>query len=127
MGTNGGEFTRDTEVITAKSASTLKMAQSNHKIKSEPNKRSKIIVATNAHEVVEAIPLSERIVRPFDVDHICDKIFAGDYAEQQDAEFMMGLGFLFVFGVYYLSKGLAFLTRKSAEFCSAPFKRRNTL
>ena len=37
MGTNGGEFTRDTEVITAKSASTLKMAQSNHKIKSEPN------------------------------------------------------------------------------------------
>ena len=63
------------------------------KIKSEPNKRSKIIVATNAHEVVEAIPLSERIVRPFDVDHICDKIIAGDYAEQQDAEFMMGLGF----------------------------------
>lgn len=40
---------------------------------------------------------------------------------------MMGLGFLFVFGVYYLSKGLAFLTRKSAEFCSAPFKRRKTL
>ena len=46
------------------------------KIKSEPNKRSKIIVADNAHEVVETIPFSDRIVRPFDVDDICDKIIA---------------------------------------------------
>ena len=63
------------------------------KIKSEPNKRSKIIVADKAHEVVETIPLSDRIVRPFDVDDICDKIIAGEYEEQNDPEFMMGLGF----------------------------------
>ena len=63
------------------------------KIKSEPNKRSKIIVADNALEVVETIPLSDRIVRTFDVDHICDKIIAGQYQEQNDPEFMMGLGF----------------------------------
>ena len=63
------------------------------KIKSESNKRSKIIVADNAHEVVENIPLADRIVCPFDVDDICDKIIAGQYEEQNDPEFMMGLGF----------------------------------
>ena len=63
------------------------------KIKSEPNKRSKIIVADYACEVIETIPLSDRIVRPFDVDDICDKIIAGQYEEQNDPEFMMGLGF----------------------------------
>ena len=63
------------------------------KIKSEPNKRSKIIVADNACEVIETIPLSDRIVRPFDVDDICDKIIAGQYEEQNDPEFLMGLRF----------------------------------
>lgn len=63
------------------------------KIKSVPNKRSEVITASEAMAIVNAIPVSDRVVRAFYVDDICDKIIAGEYEEQQDAEFMMGMGF----------------------------------
>ena len=63
------------------------------KIKSAPNKRSEVITASEAMAIVNAIPVSDRVVRAFYVDDICDKIIAGEYEEQQDAEFMMGMGF----------------------------------
>ena len=37
--------------------------------------------------------VSDRVVKPFYVDDICDDIIAGVYEEQQDPEFMMGMGF----------------------------------
>lgn len=64
------------------------------KIKSAPQKRSTVIVASDAKDIVDAIPVSDRVVRPFDVDDICERIIAGDYAEQQDPEFMLGGGFV---------------------------------
>ena len=63
------------------------------KIKSAPNKRSEVITASEAMAIVNAIPVSDRVVRAFYVDDICDKIIAGEYEEQQDAEFMIGMGF----------------------------------
>ena len=64
------------------------------KIKSAPQKRSTVVVAADAKDIVNAIPVSDRVVRPFDVDDICERIIAGDYAEQQDPEFMLGGGFV---------------------------------
>lgn len=64
------------------------------KIKSAPQKRSTVIVTSDARDIVDALPESDRVVRPFDVDDICEKIIAGDYAEQQDPEFMLGGGFV---------------------------------
>ena len=60
------------------------------KIKSAPQKRATVVVAADAKAIVNAIPVPDRIVRPFDVDDICERIIAGDYAEQQDPEFMQG-------------------------------------
>ena len=60
------------------------------KVKTTPEGRSYIETAPNAMEIVTSIPLSERVVRPFDVDDICDNIIDGQYAEQQNPEFMVG-------------------------------------
>lgn len=64
------------------------------KIKSAPPKRSAVVVAADAKDIVNAILVSDRVVRPFDVDDICERIIAGDYAEQQDPEFLQGGCFL---------------------------------
>ena len=73
------------------------------KIKSTPEKRSTVDVSADAQKIVAAIPVSNRVVRAFDVDAICDKIIAGEYEEQMPykdkngqvkiPEFMMGMGF----------------------------------
>lgn len=60
------------------------------KVKTTPEERSYIETAPNAMEIVTSIPLSERVVRPFDVDDICDNIIDGEYDEQRDPEFMVG-------------------------------------
>ena len=60
------------------------------KVKTTPEGRSYIETAPNAMEIVTSIPLSERVVRPFDVDDICDNIIDGEYDEQRDPEFMVG-------------------------------------
>lgn len=60
------------------------------KIKSAPQKRATVVVAADAKDIVNAIPVPDRVVRPFDVDDICERIIAGDYAEQLDPEFMQG-------------------------------------
>ena len=76
------------------------------KIISAPQKRSVIETAANAQNIVNAIPEKDRVVRAFDVNEICDKIIAGVYAEQQDTEFMMGLGFQ------------AFVKKMSDDYCN---------
>ena len=73
------------------------------KIKSTPEKRSTVDVSADAQKIVAAIPVSNRVVRAFDVDAICNKIIAGEYEEQRPykdkngqvhiPEFMMGMGF----------------------------------
>ena len=73
------------------------------KIRSAPQKRSAVEVAPNAIDIVNSIPVADRVVKAFDVDGICDKIIAGDYDEQKPyedkngqvhiPEFMMGMGF----------------------------------
>ena len=63
------------------------------KIKSTPDGRSKVETAPEAMAVVNSIPVSDRVVKPFYVDDICNDIIAGVYEEQQDPEFMMGMGF----------------------------------
>ena len=73
------------------------------KIKSTPEKRSTVDVSADAQKIVAAIPVSNRVVRAFDVDAICNKIIAGEYEEQMPykdkngqvkiPEFMMGMGF----------------------------------
>ena len=60
------------------------------KVKTTPEGRSYVATAPNAMEIVTSIPLSERVVRPFDVDEICDNIINGKYDEQRDPEFMVG-------------------------------------
>lgn len=60
------------------------------KVKTTPEGRSYVATAPNAMEIVTSIPLSERVVRPFDVDDICDNIIDGEYDEQRDPEFMVG-------------------------------------
>lgn len=60
------------------------------KVKTIPKGRSYVATAPNAMEIVTSIPQSERVVRPFDVDDICDNIIDGEYDEQQDPEFMVG-------------------------------------
>jgi hypothetical protein len=60
------------------------------KVKTTPKGRSYVATAPNAMEIVTSIPLSERVVRPFDVDDICDNIIDGEYDEQRDPEFMVG-------------------------------------
>ena len=60
------------------------------KVKTTPEGRSYVATAPNAMEIVTSIPLSERVVRPFDVDEICDNIINGEYDEQRDPEFMVG-------------------------------------
>ena len=60
------------------------------KIKTTSEGRSYIEIAPKAMEIVASIPDSERVVRPFDVDEVCDNIINGQYAEQQDPEFMIG-------------------------------------
>ena len=60
------------------------------KIKTTPEGRSYVETAPDAMEIVTSIPLSERVVRPFDVDEVCDNIIDGKYAEQQNPEFMIG-------------------------------------
>lgn len=64
------------------------------KIKTDSKGKSYVEAAANAAEVISNIPVTERVVRPFDVDDICERIIAGDYAEQQDPEFMLGGGFV---------------------------------
>lgn len=64
------------------------------KIKTDSKGKSYVEAAANAAEVISNIPVAERVVRPFDVDDICERIIAGDYAEQQDPEFMLGGGFV---------------------------------
>ena len=76
------------------------------KIISAPQKRSIIETSANAQNIVNAIPEKDRVVKAFDVNEICDKIIAGKYAEQQDAEFMMGLGFQ------------AFIKKMSDDYCN---------
>ena len=76
------------------------------KIISAPQKKSVIETAANAQNIVNAIPEKDRVVRAFDVNEICDKIIAGVYAEQQDTEFMMGLGFQ------------AFVKKMSDDYCN---------
>lgn len=73
------------------------------KIKSAPQKRSVVEVSPDAGDIVSSIPISDRVVKAFDVDGICDKIINGDYDEQKPyedkngqvhiPEFMMGMGF----------------------------------
>ena len=73
------------------------------KIKSAPQKRSVVEVSPDAGDIVSSIPVSDRVVKAFDVDGICDKIITGDYDEQKPyedkdglvhvPEFMMGMGF----------------------------------
>ena len=60
------------------------------KVKTTPKERSYVATAPNAMEIVTSIPQSERVVRPFDVDDICDNIIDGEYDEQRDPEFMVG-------------------------------------
>lgn len=60
------------------------------KIKTDLKGKSYVGAAANAAEVISNIPVADRVVRPFDVDDICERIIAGDYAEQQDPEFMQG-------------------------------------
>ena len=60
------------------------------KVKTTPEGRSYVATAPDAMEIVTSIPLSERVVRPFDVDDICDNIIDGEYDEQRDPEFMVG-------------------------------------
>lgn len=64
------------------------------KIKTDSKGKSYVQAAANAAEVISNIPVADRVVRPFDVDDICERIIAGDYAEQQDPEFMLGGGFV---------------------------------
>ena len=64
------------------------------KIKTDSKGKSYVEAAANAAEVISNIPVADRVVRPFDVDDICERIIAGDYAEQQDPEFMLGGGFV---------------------------------
>ena len=73
------------------------------KIRSAPQKRSAVEVDPNAIDIVNSIPVADRVVKAFDVDGICDKIITGDYDEQKPyedkngqmhiPEFMMGMGF----------------------------------
>lgn len=88
-------FTINAFLMLADKSRTATVNGLNHlfKIKSAPNKRSEVITASEAMAIVNAIPVSDRVVRAFYVDDICDKIIAGEYEEQQDAEFMMGMGF----------------------------------
>jgi hypothetical protein len=60
------------------------------KVKTTPEGRSYVETAPEAMEIVASIPLAERVVRPFDVDEICDNIIDGEYDEQRDPEFMVG-------------------------------------
>ena len=62
-------------------------------IKSTPDGRSKIETAKDAWKIVNGIPAADRVVRAFNVDEVCDSIINGDYDEQKDPEFMMGIGF----------------------------------
>lgn len=59
------------------------------KVKTTPEGRSYVETAPEAMEIVASIPLAERVVRPFDVDEICDNIINGEYDEQRDPEFMV--------------------------------------
>ena len=56
------------------------------KIKSAPQKRSVVEVSPDAGDIVSSIPVSDRVVKAFDVDGICDKIINGDYDEQKPYE-----------------------------------------
>ena len=60
------------------------------KVKTTPEGRSYVETAPEAMEIVASISLAERVVRPFDVDEICDNIINGEYDEQRDPEFMVG-------------------------------------
>lgn len=60
------------------------------KIKTTSEGRSYVEATPNAMEIITSIPTSERVVRPFDVDEVCNNIIDGVYAEQQDMEFMTG-------------------------------------
>ena len=64
------------------------------KIKTDLKGKSYVEAAATAAEVISNIPVADRVVRPFDVDDICERIIVGDYAEQQDPEFMLGGGFV---------------------------------
>lgn len=64
------------------------------KIKTDLKGKSYVEAAATAAEVISNIPVADRVVRPFDVDDICERIIAGDYAEQLDPEFMLGGGFV---------------------------------
>ena len=63
------------------------------KIKTTSEGRSYVKATPNAMEIITSIPTSERVVRPFDVDEVCNNIIDGVYAEQRDVEFMTGGGF----------------------------------
>ena len=77
------------------------------KIKSGSSGRSTVEVSATAKEMIETIPEAKRVVRPFHVDEICDRIINGEFAEQHnDPEFMMGLGFQ------------SFVERVSADYCN---------
>lgn len=60
------------------------------RIKTTPEGNSYVEAAPKAMEIVTSIPLSERVVRPFDVDEECDNIIDGQCAEQLEPEFMRG-------------------------------------
>jgi hypothetical protein len=63
------------------------------KIKDGANGKSVVETSINAMKIVSAIPEEERVVRPFDVDEICNHIINGSYEEQKNLDFMEGIGF----------------------------------
>lgn len=57
-------------------------------------RQTKELLTQDNVNIAEAAFLKDNMfVRAFYVDDICDKIIAGEYEEQQEAEFMMGMGF----------------------------------
>ena len=60
------------------------------RIKATPKGRSYAVAAPKAMEIVTSIPLSERVVRPFDVNEECDNIIDGQCTEQLEPGFMVG-------------------------------------
>ena len=57
------------------------------------NGRTFIDVDAQARDMAGATPESERVLRAFDVDELCDRIISGDVAEQGAPDWMEGMTF----------------------------------
>ena len=55
--------------------------------------RSHAVADERAWTEAAVVPLNERVLTPFDVDHCCDMIIAGETGEQGKEEFMEGMKF----------------------------------